>query len=178
MLTAMDEPDVKEVITQRVRQIADDLDWMHLTIAQRTRHYKEWTEDPEIGGLLSQIMDPSKVRVFLKDTVMGRQYTQPRRPQLEQLLSTMGVSCQQITREFIKPQALLCGGRRLYTITVAKEWEHAILSAFERGCEVRQLISSVVFVTEHTTGRFVDKAYRDLIDEAARRLGVKVEWIT
>lgn len=169
---------MKELVTQRVREKADALDWMHLTIAQRTQHYKGWTEDPEIGGLLAMVMDPSKVRVYLKDTVMGRQYTHPRRPQLAPLLTTLGIKCNVVTREFIKPQGVLCNGTHLYTMTVAKEWKGSLLTAFERGKEIKRLKRSVMYITDHTTGRFVDKAYRDMIDDAARRLGVKVEWVT
>lgn len=174
----MREVDIKEYITELVRQKADALDWMHLTIAERTQHYKAWTEDPEIGGVLAQIMDPSMVRVYLKDTVMGRQYTQPRRIQLKTLLSTLGVPCYQITREFIKPQAILCEGAYLYTITVAKEWKNSLLITFERGCEAKNLCCSVLFITDHSIGRFVDKPFRAMIDEAGRRLGIEVQWVT
>lgn len=172
------DSDIKEYVTRIVREKADALDWLHLTIAERTQHYKAWTEDPQIGGLLAQVMDPSTVRVYLKDTVMGRHYTQPRRPQLKTLLSTLGVPCYQVTREYIKPQALLCDGSCLYTITVAKEWKNSLLITFERGCETKHLNRSVLFITDHSIGRFVDKTYRSMIDEAGRRLGIEVEWVT
>ena len=168
----MNQAEIKERVTKRVREMADALDWLHLNIPQRTQHYDAWTEDAGIGGLLAQVMDPSKVRVYLKDTVMGKD-THPRRPQLAILLVNMGIKCDQITREFVKPQGVLCNGTHLYTMTVAEEWKGALLIFFERGKEIKRLKRNVVYITDHTTGRFVDKIYRDLIDEAARRLGIK-----
>jgi len=173
---SMTDAEIKEIVTKRVHAIADDVDWSYLTIPQRQRYYEEWTDAPEIGGLLGQVMEVHNVRVYLKDTVM-RAYARGRRPGMEKLLASMSISCGQVTRAYIKPEAVLCDGRDLYTTTVAKEWKGAIMSAFERGCEVRNVRRNVVFMSEHTVGRFVDQAYRDVIGAAAKRLGVEVLWM-
>ncbi len=173
----MNEGDIKEEVSQRVYDIADEVDWAHLTIPQRQKYYEAWTTDPEIGGKLSQVMDQTRIRVYLKDTVM-KNYSRDKRPKLQSLITSMSLPCVRVTQEFIKPQAVLCDGNKLYTVAAAKEWKIALLSAFERGCEVRNLRENVVFFIEHTTGRFVDREYRDLIDSAAKRLEVKVFWLT
>lgn len=173
----MNEDDIKDTVTHRVHEIADEVDWAHLAIPQRQKYYETWTADPEIGGMLRQVMEQTRVRVYLKDTVM-KTYSRNKRPVLQALLTSMSIPCACITKEFIKPQAVLCEGTSLYTLVAAKEWKIAIMSAFERGCEVKKLNKNIVFIIEHTTGRFVDKEYRDLIDSAATRLDVQVHWLT
>jgi hypothetical protein len=168
---------IKEDVTQLVHQRADQADWMHLNIPQRQKYYEEWTADPQIGGLLSQTMHPSHVRVYLKDTIM-KTYSRNQRPDIRALLTNLSIPCAQVTRELIKPQALLCGRTRLYTLAPAKDWKIAIMSAFERACEFGSIKENVVFITEHTAGRFIDKKYRDMINAAARRLDVTVHWLT
>ncbi len=172
-----EEFDIKAEVTQLVHDIANEVDWQHLTIPQRKQYYEDWTLDSRIGGRLRMVMQPSQVRVYLKDTVM-KAYSRAQRPQLPYLLESMDIDCDRVQQEFIKPVAILCNDGNLYTIAAAKEWKTAIMSAFERGATVKYLQRNVVFIIDHTTGRFVDKSYRAIIDEAARRLNVEVHWVT
>ena len=173
----MNETEIKAAIAQRIYDLADAADWMHLNIEQRKQYYEIWTTDPQIGGILSQVIEPRRIRVYLKDTIM-KTYARSRRPTLKSLLISMSISYKRITKEFEKPQALLCDGTQMYTLAPAKEWKIAIMSAFERSCEVRKLEKNIVFITEYTTRRFVDKEYRDMIDAAAQRLDIVVHWLT
>lgn len=172
----MSSSDVIRIVTERVHEIADKADWQHLTIPQRKKFYEEWTEDPQIGGLLSRVMEPHRIRVYLKDTVM-KNYSRKQKPNLQNLLEGMSLEFLEINKQFIKPEALLLDQTKLYTLTIAKEWKGAIMSAFERGYEIGSLEINTVFITDHTNGRFVDKYYRDLIDCAARKLGIQVHWV-
>lgn len=169
--------EIKDLVTKRVFGIADEVDWVHLTIHQRKQYYESWTSDPRIGGLLSQVMEENRVRVYLKDTVM-RNYMRSRRISIHQLLNSMSMSFYEITEEFIKPQAILCDNTALYSLAAAREWKIALMSAFERGCIIPELEHNIVFFTEHTTGHFVDGDYRNMIAAAASRLGVRIHWVT
>lgn len=172
----MIEAEIKQIVTERVRGIADRIDWQHLTIPEKNRYYVTWTNDPEIGGLLATIMDPGSVRVYLKDSII-KQYVRGKLPELDTLLRPLGFTYHTISRRFIKPIGILCDNRDLYTLAVAKEWKNAIMSAHERGCGVAQLRRNIVFITDYTTGRFVDLDYQRLIEGAASRLGVQVRWV-
>jgi hypothetical protein len=172
-----DEKRIKDEVTRRVHKIAEKADWWHLTIAERQKYYESWTADHQIGGLLDRVMDSARVRVYLKDTVM-KSFNRAQRPDIQGLLSTMSISWANVTKRFVKPQSVLCDGRDLYTMTVAKEWKVAVMTAFERGHDVKQLRRNKVFVIEHTTSRFVDQSYRDMISTAAARLSIEVIWVT
>lgn len=107
-----------------------------------------------------------------------RSYSHGQRPEIQSLLQSIGIPCHYVSQNFIKPQGILCDSNVLYTLAVAKEWKVAIMSAFERAEEIGRLNKNVVFFTEHTQGRFIDKSYRDLIEVAAKRLGVSTHWMT
>jgi len=164
-------------VTERLHKLADQANWIYLNITERKRLYEKWTDDPNIGGLLRQIMEPNRVRVYIKDSIMGP-YSRGRRLNIHSLLNSMSISCENVTKKFIKPQALLCNSSDLYTLSVAKEWKIAIMSAFERGVEIGELNNNRVFFIEHVTKRFVDPSYRNLVEAAGKRLDVEVQWVT
>ena len=58
------------------------MDWAHISISDRSKYYEAWAEDPDIGGRLAQVMDPSKIRVYLKDSIIGA-YNKSKRGSLE-----------------------------------------------------------------------------------------------
>lgn len=169
--------EIISLVTERLFKIANEIDWLHLNISERKAFYEQWTEDPEIGGALRKVMEPHRVRVYIKDSIMGT-YTRSRRPSITKLLSSMSIECLDITREYIKPQAVLCNKKYLYTLAVAKDWKIALMSAFERAAEISHIDTNKVFFIEHTSRRFVDRSYRGLIESAGKRLGVEIQWIT
>lgn len=168
---------IKKAITRQVHAQADRHGWTHLSIDERRKLYEEWTNDPRIGGALSQVMDANRVRVYLKDTVM-KSYARAQRPELLDLLQALSISSENVSKQYSKPDAILCQGASLYTLTVAKEWKTALMSAFERAHDETGVKRNTIFIREHTTGRFVDASYRALIEAAARRLGIEIVWLT
>lgn len=169
--------DAKKTVRKKLYKLADQVDWIHLTIPEKQRYYETWTADPNIGGLLEQIMEPQKVRVYLKDSIM-KTYSKERRLNLHDLLASMSLNSSEITREYIKPQALLCDSTDLFTISTAKEWRVAMLSAYERAYEIKQLKKNILFLINHTTGKYVDQSYRDMVESAGTRLNIRVHWVT
>lgn len=177
MEAKVDEKQIKKNIAKKIHLIADKVDWSHLSIPERQKYYEEWTDDPNIGGVLSQIMEPRRIRVYLKDTIM-KDYAKSKRPELRKLLGSLSYSCNVAIKEYIKPVGLLCDKNKLYTIAVAKEWKIALLSAFERGYEAKNVKENILFIIDHTSGRFVDISYRKLIEDSSAKLGVKIIWVT
>lgn len=178
----MNEREIKVAVTSRVHALADQLDWVYLTIEQRRRYYEAWTNDENIGGLLRQVIDANRVRVWLKDTVM-KNYLKQRRPSITNFLSRTSVSCGVILRSYRKPEAVLCEdtslfeGGNLFTLTGAKEWRVALMSAYERAAEIKKPGRNILYIIEHTSGRFADESYRSLISGAGAKLGVEVVWV-
>lgn len=178
----VEEQAIKAIVSARVHALADQLDWSHLTIEQRRQHYESWTADENIGGLLCKVIDSNRVRVWLKDTVM-KSYLKTQRPCITDFLSRIGVPHGAVLRSYMKPEAVLCEdsnlfvGGDLFTLTVAKEWRVGLLSAYERAAEITRLGQNKMYFIEHTSGRFVDQSYRDLISAAGVRLGIEVTWV-
>lgn len=168
--------DIKKEVRYRVHQIATDIDWPHLSLAERTHYYETWAMDPNIGGLLARAVGPDGVRVYLKNSIM-KEYKPAQQMTIRQLLASMSLPYTAVTQQFIKPEAVLCDDCALYTLTKAKDWKLALMCSYERACEHSCVTKNVVFVIEHTTGRFVDQSYRDLITSAAKRLAMELHWV-
>lgn len=169
------EKEVRRTVARRVHEIANASDWAHLNITERKAFYEKWTADNNIGGMLRQIMPASRIRVYLKDTII-RDYTRALRPSLEGMLKNKNIDCG-ATKQFNKPKAILCDKKALYTLAAALEWKGALLSAFERAHEARALEINKVFFIQHSRDRFVDSSYRAMIEDAARKLGISIEWV-
>lgn len=168
--------DAKQQIIDRIFAIADQVDWMYLPQPAKRLYYEEWTSDPQIGGVLAEIVGQENVRVHLKDTIM-KLYARSRQPELPALLEAMSVHYDEITRKYEKPDAILCDGIALYTIAPAKQWKTSLMSAYERAYDARGLTKNLLFFTEHVTGRFVDRSYQEMIEAAGLKLGVQVQWV-
>lgn len=168
--------EIRRTVCQKVTELARAADWMHLTITEKTAYYVQWTENPEIGGMLRRIMKPNRVRVYLKDSIIGA-FTRAQRPSLTKLLSNAGVTYTSVTSQYIKPHALLCDKRALYTLAVAQEWKGALLSAFERAHEAKSVEINRIYFIQHLVDKFTDASYRTMIEAAAKKLGVTVYWV-
>ncbi|MFK4111701.1 hypothetical protein [Streptomyces sp. NPDC002176] len=72
-------PTVEKAVVTRIYCQADEARWPHLQDVDRTRLYREWTEDPEIGGrLLDFVGQQANIRPWLKDCPM-KEYERARR---------------------------------------------------------------------------------------------------
>jgi len=173
----MNDKAILKQVEKRVFHLADKADWQHLTIDQRRLLYEEWTKDPKIGGLLKKMIEPERVRVYLKDTIMGN-YSRSKRINIRDLLRSMSIPCRSITKEFVKPQAVICDEVHLFTISDAKDWKVSLLNSFERARERPRTKTNKLFLVNHTSSKFVDIEYRRLIEEAGIRLIVEIVWVT
>lgn len=57
---------------------ADSAGWDTLPLADRTRTYSAWVDDPRIGGILTRYMTPEAARAWIKDGPM-KEYGRARR---------------------------------------------------------------------------------------------------
>jgi hypothetical protein len=167
---------IRTNIREQLWAIADDLGWSSLPDAERARHYELWTRDPAIGGQLAHFMDPRKVRVYIKDSLI-KPYERTRLSssvgriwQLLDLPAPHGISA-----SFIKPH-----GRRLLDGKVvcwgrSRDWKLILMAAFERGRATEDYKPYGVVLLE--TGKTSNEHQRRLVREAASLLGIqKLVW--
>ncbi|NEM07734.1 hypothetical protein [Geodermatophilus normandii] len=57
---------------------ADSAGWDTLPLADRTRTYSAWVEDPRVGGIVTRYMTPEAARAWIKDGPM-KEYGRARR---------------------------------------------------------------------------------------------------
>jgi len=71
------EPQLATVI-RALYAAADRLQWDTLPLAERSRTYSAWVEDPNIGGVLTRYMTPEAARSWIKDGPM-KEHSRARR---------------------------------------------------------------------------------------------------
>ena len=163
---------IRDKIRIRLWAEADSLSWSTLSDTERARHYEFWTRDPEIGGQLGHFMDPRKVRVYIKDSLI-KPYERERLSSLEgdvwRLLSypDPGPSVE----DYIKPH-----GRRLHDGKIvcwgnSRDWKLILMAVFERSHARPESEPFGAVLLE--SGRTSDEHQRELIGEVASRLGIQ-----
>jgi hypothetical protein len=63
-------PAVRTEIVAALYADAERMSWQTLALADRTRAYSAWVDDPRIGGVLTKFMTPEQARSWLKDGPM------------------------------------------------------------------------------------------------------------
>ena len=109
----MNLPDsIREPLREHMWRIADEIDWLALGAAEKTRHYDNWTKDPEVGGVLQRHVPLGEVRVYIKDSLL-KDYPRARRADQDKPFRMLGLDANAtVTRHFIKPHGrLLADGR-------------------------------------------------------------------
>lgn len=169
--------EVRDDIRDRLWALADDLGWSGLGDGERAAYYEKWTKDATIGGRLGHFMDPRKVRVYIKDSLL-KPYERRRLSLTEEdVWAAFGVTPSPVAKEsFIKPH-----GRRLVDDQIvcwgkSRDWKHVLMAAFERMERPPKAVSASVALLE--SGKVMSAADRRLVELAASRLGVsQVKWI-
>lgn len=59
--------EIRESVLRELYRQADSLDWEDVPLRQKTKHYRQWVEDPSIGGKLADYYTAEGMRVWLKD---------------------------------------------------------------------------------------------------------------
>ena len=69
---------IREQVAEKVLARAVAAKWDDLNANERSRLYRVWSEDPEIGGVIARFIPRDGVRVWIKDGPM-KEYTRARR---------------------------------------------------------------------------------------------------
>ena len=163
---------IRADIKDRLWAAADSLRWSTLSDVERAKHYGLWTREPDIGGRLGHFMDPRKVRVYIKDSLV-KPYERARLSLLEsdvwRLLSVPDPGPP--SERFIKPH-----GRRLVDGKIvcwgkSRDWKSVLMAVFERS--YNRSGSEAFGAVLLQSGRTDDEHQRGLVRQAASRLGIQ-----
>jgi hypothetical protein len=169
--------DIRTKLKERLWAKADELGWSNLSDAERAKHYEMWTRDSEIGGILGHFMDPRKVRVYIKDSLL-KPYERARLSRTQQVaFERLGIkSTDQSAETYIKPhgQRLLDG--RIICWGKSRDWKLILMAVYERSHLEPSSSPFAAILLE--TGKSSDLSTRAMIVEAGHRLGIsKIVWI-
>jgi hypothetical protein len=151
--------------------------WSDLQDVERARYYELWTKDSSIGGKLAHFMDPRKVRVYIKDSLL-KPYERGRLSGTEQaVMRVVGVLTKdEAAQVYIKPHGRRLSDGRVICWGNSRDWKSLLMACFERAFVSKNARPYAVVVVE--TGKTAEERMKILIREAARRLGVEhVHWM-
>jgi hypothetical protein len=168
--------DIRDQIRDQLWAVAEEIGWSSLPDGNRARYYETWTKDPAIGGKLGHFMDPRKVRVYIKDSLL-KPYERARLSETEHaVMRQLSLSSDEAPiQTYIKPHGRRLADGRVVCWGKSRDWKLIVMAGFERAQLLPNGKAQIVLVE---TGKTAGESARALIREAARRLGLeRVEWI-
>lgn len=161
---------IRREIKDRLWVEADGLSWSALSAADKSRYYSVWTETEGIGGRLGQYMDPRKVRVYIKDTLL-KSYTREASASPDRVFRVLDVDKNAvITATFIKPHGCLLHDGRHIAWSKACDWKATLMALHERAFGESEPYAAVL--TE-AAAKFGLASQRAVVENAAEKLGIK-----
>lgn len=168
---------VTDRIRERLWTLADELGWSSLSDAERSAYYERWTRQPDIGGQLAHLMDPRKVRVYIKDSLV-KPYERHRLAAAEPLVwRALSMSPAEAFAEgYIKPHGRRMADGRIVCWGNSRDWKLVLMAVFERAWLAPGASPFGAVLLE--TGKTGGTRARRLVSTAAERLGIeRLEWI-
>lgn len=169
--------EIRDGLRDKLWGAADDLGWASLNDSERSRYYEKWTKDSSIGGQLAHFMDPRKVRVYIKDSLI-KPYERARLLASEaEIWRALEMAPPTTALEtFIKPHgcrledgSVICWGK-------SRDWKLVLMAVFERGRSRHEGRPFGVVLLE--TGKTSNEGVRRLVRDASDRLGIeKLAWL-
>jgi hypothetical protein len=169
--------DVRNRIRDLLWERANDLGWSGLSDVERSRYYEQWTREAAIGGALGHYLDPRKVRVYIKDSLL-KAYERARVSGTERdILAVLGVDpTLEVVHRYIKPHGLRFIDGQTIAWGKSRDWKLILVAMYERTA-LNQGASSLGAVLLES-GNTADDSRRILVRGAATRLGIaRIEWI-
>jgi hypothetical protein len=162
---------IREELSQIIWKEADELDWIHLNIHEKSGQYKIWAKDERIGQILSRYMSVERVHPYIKDSLL-KPYAKSKKLERDDVLELLGLGSKKVAQEYIKPLGfsledgkIICWGRAL-------DWKIVLLSTFERAQERTSYEAFSVILTD-SHGKFSSMKYQNIVQDASTKLGIE-----
>jgi hypothetical protein len=167
---------VRQSLKEHLSIVAESIDWETLGQKDKARHYELWTRDPQIGGILDRYMDRGQIRVYIKDSLL-KDFSRTRQANPTLPLRAAGIDTnERFDCKYIKPHGRRTSDGRVICWGRADDWKVILMAAYERAYVTRGSPEAVILTG--AVGRFMDQQVRQLIEEAAKKLGVgKIAWL-
>jgi hypothetical protein len=162
---------VRSRIKAELWKQADQIEWNALGSAEKSRYYSQWTESETIGRALSAHMDPRKVRVYIKDTLLKGYGREKLNEHQALVLRVTGHERSEVTEDFIKPHGFRCSDKSLVAWGRADDWKVLLGSLYERAHSTGGGASTAILF--RAAPRFMGASSRGLVETAATRLGIE-----
>jgi hypothetical protein len=168
---------VREDFRRLLWSKADTLDWPRRPALERASIYENWAKDKAIGGVLAHYMDPRKVRVYIKDTLMKPYQRNRLQEDFAVVSRALGINeAIESNARYTQPPGRLLSDGQLVCWGNSRDWKDVLFSVFERSREDARASSSAAVLIGG--GRPIDQENRTLVEDASRRLGIdRVAWI-
>ena len=168
---------IRTEITTHLWATADTLGWSTLSDAERANYYELWTRDPTIGGQLGHFMDPRRVRLYIKDSLI-KPYERSRLSLHEsavwRLLSLPDPAPP--SERYIKPHGRRLSDGKIVCWGKSRDWKLILMAVFERAHAHSGAAPFGAVLLE--SGRTSEEHQRQVVRDAAKRLRIqKLAWL-
>lgn len=177
-MTAILPKEMRSRIQRLLWSRADELDWPRRSALERAGFYENWAKDEKIGGVLAHFMDPRRVRVYLKDSLMKPYQRARLHDEFEQVLAALDVESSSISVQgsFSQPHGRLLADGRVICWGNSRDWKSVVFAVFERSHN--KALAKPYAAVLLDAGRATDTTVRSTAREASRRLGLtKLVWL-
>ncbi|MDQ1815487.1 hypothetical protein RBA41_19485 [Massilia sp. CCM 9210] len=168
---------IRDNLRDKLWGLADELGWAILNDIDRSRLYERWTRDPAIGGQIAHFMDPRKVRVYIKDSLI-KPYERARLlASQDEIWRALEIASPATTvQTFIKPHGCRLEDGKIICWGKSRDWKLILMAAFERSRLAKSAIPFGVVLLE--TGKTSNEGTRSLVKDACACLGIeKLSWL-
>lgn len=168
--------DIRDKIQEKLWKKANELRWSFLSDQDRAAWYENWAKEESVGGVLAHFMDPRRVRVYIKDSLLKPYQNSQLEEKYDAVLGALGLgSNTQIRRTFDKPQGRMLLDGRIISWGNARDWKGVVLATFERAFKTGERPYAVALLQNN---RPTPAGVREMAETAATRLGIeRIEWI-
>ena len=167
---------VRLTIRQRLWAIANGISWQSLPANVKTAYYEGWVRDVDVGGTLVRYMEPGRIRVYLKDTIM-RDYGQSRLADHSRVFRVLRIPKDAaVGQTYVKPHGRRLADGRVICWGRADDWKNVLMAVHERSSEgdYNPFAAALAF----SMGKYYQAEVRAMVFDAATKLGIeKLVWL-
>jgi hypothetical protein len=169
--------DIRDKVKATLWAKADQLGWDKMSDLDRAAWYENWAKDKDVGGVLSHFMDPRRVRVYIKDSLLKPYSTGRLEACLDIVLGALRLPPDvDFKALYDKPHGRMLLDGRVFCWGKSRDWKMVLMSVFERA--YRTSGGSQYAAVFFETGQSTNEGMREMIKAVATRLGLAdVIWI-